>query len=52
MDTGSKTCRGEYRGLVDGVVDSCGGESRGGGGTCSRVENVDGSIDEIDVVGS
>jgi hypothetical protein len=53
VDAGSDTCGGEARGSVDGATDSCGGESGGGGGgPCGGVEDVDGSVDELDVVGS
>jgi hypothetical protein len=43
--------RGSKR-MIDGATDSCGGESGGGGGPCGGVEDVDGSVDELDVVGS
>jgi hypothetical protein len=48
---GEDTCGGEAGGSVDGA-DSCGGEEGGGGGPCGRVENMDGSSDEPDGVGS
>jgi hypothetical protein len=37
---------------VDGVSNSCGGEARGRGGPCGGVEDVDGSADETDGMGS
>jgi hypothetical protein len=38
---------------MDGAVVSCVGEEKGGGGgLCGGVEDVDGSADEIDGLGS
>jgi hypothetical protein len=52
VDVGLDTCGGEVIELVDGVVTSCGGEEGGGGGPCGGVQDVYGSIDEIDGVES
>jgi hypothetical protein len=53
MDASSDTCGGEARGLVNATTDSCGGESRGGGGgPCGGVEDLNGFVDELEVVGS
>jgi hypothetical protein len=37
---------------VDASSYTCGGEARGGGGPCGGVEDVDGYVDELDLVGS
>jgi hypothetical protein len=52
VDACLEVCGGEARGSIDVAVNSCGGESGGGGGPCHDIEDVDGSVDELDVVGS
>jgi hypothetical protein len=38
--------------LVNVAADSCDGDSGGGGGSYGGVEDVNGFVDELDVVGS